>query len=86
MTIGMTRVTVSKSKLKSRMLELFRELEESGGEMVVTDRGRPVLRITPITEKLSVEDAFADLRGKLVFHEDPDAPTTQEWDLLSDRP
>jgi len=68
------------------MLEIFRELEESGGELVVTDRGRPVLRITPIAEKLSVEDAFADLRGKLVFHEDPDAPTSQEWDLLSDRP
>ena len=82
MTIGMTRVTVSKSKLKSRMLELFRELEESGGEMVVTDRGRPVLRITPIAEKLSVESVFADLRGKLIFHEDPDAPTAQEWDAL----
>lgn len=81
MTTAMTRVTVSKSKLKARMLEMFRELEERGGELVVTDHGRPVLRITPIRERVSVAEAFTDLRGGLVFHEDPDAPTTQEWDL-----
>lgn len=76
----MTRVTVSKSRLKSRMLEIFRELQENGGELVVTDRGKPVLRITPIENRASVPDIFAAYRGKLVWHEDPTEPTQGEWE------
>lgn len=62
------------------MLEVFRELETTGGELVVTDRGKPVLRITPFQEQLSMAQAFADCQGKLVWHEDPDSPTELEWE------
>lgn len=72
--------TVSKSKLKAHMLRIFRELEESGDELIVTDNNRPVLRISPLSRKRSVEDVFGSLRGQIVFHEDPDAPTTDEWE------
>lgn len=71
--------TISKSKLKAHMLRVFREIEASGEELVVTDRNRPVLRIQPITPKKSVEDVFGDFQGQLVFHEDPDAPTIDDW-------
>jgi antitoxin (DNA-binding transcriptional repressor) of toxin-antitoxin stability system len=81
MTRIMAIVTISKSKLKSQMLEIFRDLEKGGGEVVVTDRGRPVLRITPFREQRSVADIFADVQGSLVFHEDPDAPVEAEWEL-----
>jgi hypothetical protein len=47
MTIDMTVVilyrrfnlmkTISKSKLKAKMLEIFRQIESSGNEMIVTD-------------------------------------------------
>ena len=43
--------TISKSKLKTHMLRVFREIEESGEELIVTDRNRPVLRIQPIASK-----------------------------------
>ena len=64
------------------MLEVFRELESNGGELVVTDRGRPVLRITPIEERRPPQEVFADYQGKLVWHEDPDTPTESEWEDL----
>lgn len=73
-------MTISKSKLKARMLEVFRAVEATGEEIVVTDRGRAVLRIQPIAGRRSVDAVFADVRGGLEFHEDPDAPTTDEWD------
>lgn len=84
MTVVMTRGTdqrrhVSKSKLKAKMLEIFRELEEGGGELIVTDRGRPVLRIQPIRNKGTVAEVFGGLQGRVEFLEDPDAPTTVEW-------
>lgn len=76
----MNRSTISKSKLKARMLEIFRELEESGRELIVTDRGRPVLKIVPLSDKSSVEDVFGHLHGRVVYHEDINTPTLDEWE------
>jgi antitoxin (DNA-binding transcriptional repressor) of toxin-antitoxin stability system len=70
---------VSKSALKARMLEYFRRVEESGEELVVTDRDEPVLRIVPIRKRVPAARLFADVRGRVVYHEDPLAPTSDEW-------
>ncbi len=74
--------TISKSKLKANMLEIFRELEDSGEELIVTHRDKPVLRIVPIKNGRSFDEAFAGLQGKVRFVGDPDAPTTEEWGEL----
>lgn len=79
MTIVMTMVTVSKSVLKARMLEYFREVERTGEALVVTSDGIPVLKVVPFTETRSIEDAFADVRGQLTWTGDLDAPTDAEW-------
>ena len=71
--------TISKSKLKANMLRVFREIEASGEELIVTDRNRPVLRILPIEDNKSVEDMFGQFQGQMAFHEDVNAPTTDEW-------
>jgi antitoxin (DNA-binding transcriptional repressor) of toxin-antitoxin stability system len=71
--------TISKSKLKARMLEIFRNLEASGEELIVTDHGKPVLRIVPIREKVSVSKLFAGLQGQVQYEEDVDTPTMSEW-------
>jgi prevent-host-death family protein len=71
--------TVSKSALKARMLEYFRRVEESGEELVVTDNNEPVLRIVPIHKRLPAETLFADVRGQVVYNEDPLLPTGEEW-------
>ena len=72
--------TISKSKLKANMLQVFREIEESGEELIVTHNRRPVLRVHPIKHRQSVEKVFEQLRGKVVYHEDINTPTTDEWD------
>ena len=71
--------TVSKSALKAKMLEYFRRVEESGEELIVTDNNRPTLRIVPIRQRQSSADCFAGLQGKVLYHEDVMAPTTDEW-------
>lgn len=76
-------VTISKTQLKERMLQIFRNLEESGGDLIVTDRDRPVLRVVPFRPKTSVEDVFADIYGQIEFLEDPNAPTSDDWQDLS---
>jgi antitoxin (DNA-binding transcriptional repressor) of toxin-antitoxin stability system len=74
-------ITISKSKLKTHMLRIFREIEESGEEVIVTDNNRPVLRIQPLRKESSVEDVFADVQGLVEYGEDPNTPTIAEWSL-----
>lgn len=40
--------TVSKGKLKTEMLEYFREVERTGEPLLVTDHGRAVLEVRPV--------------------------------------
>jgi antitoxin (DNA-binding transcriptional repressor) of toxin-antitoxin stability system len=74
--------SISKSKLKARMLEIFRQLEASGDDLIVTDRGTPVLRIVPYNQKTSVDDLFESVQGQVIYLEDVDTPTTIEWNDL----
>ena len=79
MTIVMTMVTVSKSILKAKMLELFRRIEQTGEELVVTSNGVPVLKVVPYRPPLSIEEVFGDLAGHVEYHADILEPTTDEW-------
>ena len=72
-------ITISKSKLKAQMLQIFRQIEKSGEEVIVTDNYRPVLRIQPIIRKRTVEEIFGHLQGKVVYLEDINTPTMHEW-------
>ncbi len=73
-------ITISKSKLKAQMLSIFRQIEETGEEVIVTDNSKPVLRIQRIQTRRPVEEVFAGLQGKIVFYEDPNTPTVDEWE------
>jgi antitoxin (DNA-binding transcriptional repressor) of toxin-antitoxin stability system len=75
-------LTISKSKLKAQMLQIFRAIEQSGEEIIVTDNHRPVLRIQPIVQKRSFAEVFAAYEGKAIFLEDPNTPTSDEWNEL----
>ena len=71
--------TVSKSALKAKMLKYFREVEESGEELVVTDNGRPVLKVVPLRHRVPAAEVFSDVRGRVVYHADVLEPETDEW-------
>jgi antitoxin (DNA-binding transcriptional repressor) of toxin-antitoxin stability system len=70
---------IAKRELKTKLLEVLRAIEHSGEEVIVTDRRRPVLRISRLTPKRSVKDVFADLQGKVRYRGDLVADTSAEW-------
>ena len=88
MTIVMTMVissdekmaeSISKSKLKAKMLAIFRDLEASGSELIVTDHGKPVLKIVPVKQENTVAELFAGLQGEVTYGEDVNRPSQAEW-------
>ena len=73
------KMQISKSKLKSKLLSILREIESEDTEVIVTDRGRPVARISKYHVSPSTDELFGDLRGQVQYFEDPTASTIEEW-------
>ncbi|OUL28726.1 prevent-host-death protein [Nostoc sp. T09] len=71
--------SISKTKLKAQLLEFLRLVESEGEEIVVTDRGKPVVKISKYAQTLSTEELFGEMRGKVKYFEDLTTPTTEEW-------
>jgi len=72
---------VSKSQFKPRALQYFREVEKTGKELIISDRGKPVLKIVPYTE--NTEEALKALRNTVIKFEDPTEPVgLEDWEAL----
>ncbi len=74
-------IEVSKSRLKAKMLEYFRRVEESGEALIVTNHGIPTLKVSRIKPKKTVDDLFADVRNKVKIDDTVMQPETDEWDV-----
>jgi len=74
-------LVVSKSKLKPRLLAYLRRVEETGEELVITDRGRPVAKIVPYQRPNA--DPLDSLRHTVVRYDDPTEPVAvEDWEAL----
>ncbi len=73
--------SVSKSKFKPQALEYFREVEKSGRELIITDRGKPVLKIVPYLE--DTEAWLRPLQGSVLRYKDPTEPVSvEDWGVF----
>jgi prevent-host-death family protein len=72
---------ISKSKFKPNALKYFRHVEETGEELIITDHGKPALRIVPFSE--DPLEGLKALRNSVIKYEDPTAPVgLEDWDSL----
>lgn len=72
---------VSKSRFKARALHYFRIVEQSRKPIVITDRGRPVVKVVPYSE--NPEEILRELRNSVVKYESPMAPVgLEDWEAL----
>lgn len=79
MTMIMTVEYVSKSRFKARALEYFRQVEQTGQPIVITDRGEPVLKLTPYQDDPA--EALRVLRDSVVKYEAPSKPVAaDDWE------
>jgi len=72
---------VSKSMFKPHSLEYFRQIEKTGEELIITDRGRPVLKVVPYSA--DPEEYFKGLRNTVLKFDDPLEPVgLDDWEAL----
>ncbi len=78
----MGHVVVSKSRFKPHALEYFRQVEETGQEIVITSHGQPVLKVVPYIENTGA--LLEALRDTVVKYEKPFEPVAvKEWEILA---
>lgn len=72
---------VSKSAFKARALEYFRKIEASGGTIIVTDKGRPVIEVRRY--RSDDRPPLERLQGSVVEFSEPFEPVAQDdWEAL----
>lgn len=72
---------ISKSKFKATALECFRIIQSTQEDIIITDRGKPVLRISPYSE--DPEQALNTLQGSVIQFFDPTLPVAlEDWNVL----
>ena len=71
--------SVSKSRFKAHALEYFRQVETSGMPLIITDRGKPVLRLE--LYRGDPESAVRAMRETVVKYRAPTRPVGEDdWE------
>ena len=73
--------TISKSQFKPKALKYFRDIQESGQELIITDHGKPVLKILPYHEDSQV--VLEELKNSVKRYDNPTEPVAlDDWEVL----
>ena len=76
----MTRF-ISKSSFKPQALKYFRQIQEDGRELIITDHAKPVIKIIPFKKEPNV--ILEELRNSVIHFDDPCKPVGQDdWEAL----
>ena len=69
--------TITASEFKARCLKLMDEVTETGDEVVITKRGKPVAKLSPYRKK--PKSLFGIDRGRYEITGDIDEPIDVDW-------
>lgn len=76
----MTKI-MSKSTFKPQALKYFRQIEEQGQEVIITDHAKPVIRIIPYRQDPHI--ILEELRNSVLQYDDPLEPVGEDdWEGL----
>ncbi len=70
--------TMSATEFRAKCLGLIDEVAETGREIVITKRGKPVARLVPFRRRRGAP--FGLYREQIRIHGDIGAPIDVEWD------
>ena len=66
---------LSKSQLKSQLLEKLRLVEKERKPLLITHGGKPVVRIVPYTQ--NPQQILKELRGSVIAYREPTNPVAE---------
>ncbi len=77
----MAEIVLSKSQFKPHALEYLRTVESTRQALIITDHGRPVVRVVPYAAVTPAPEE--ELRGSVLRYDDPTEPVgLGDWEAL----
>ena len=78
----MSGKTVGAAEFKANCLNLIDKMADDGEPVIVTKRGRPVARLSPIRETDAPASIIGAMKGSVSGYDDPFSPATVagDWD------
>ena len=74
------RHVIPAGEFKAKCLKLMDEINESGGELVITKRGKPVAKLVPADRPSKPQPLFGFMKGSVKIHGDIIGPFPEEWE------
>ncbi len=71
--------TISATEFKATCLRLMDEVRETGEEITVTKRGKPIARMVPVERE--VGSFFGAMKGTATTHGDIIGPFHEDWKM-----
>jgi prevent-host-death family protein len=75
-------MNISAAEFKARCLKLMDTVAESHEPLVITKRGKPLVKLVPIVED-APKSMFGYMKGTLTIHGDIMAPIDEAWSAES---
>ena len=72
-------LTISREAIEKNFPKYLTLIEQTGEDIVVISDNVPLIKLTSLTRKQSVANAFQDVRGKIKYLENVLQPETEEW-------
>ena len=74
-------IVISKSAFKPQSLKYFRQIEEQGEELIITDRSKPVIKIVPFRHE--PHQVLEELHNSVLRYDDPLEPVGEnDWETV----
>ena len=70
-------------EFKAKCLKLMDQVRESGQEIVIIKRGKPVAKLVPVGER-KIPPLFGSMAGTVTILGDIIGPFHEEWELRDD--
>jgi len=70
--------TLAASKFKSQTIAIIEEIAKTKEPLVITKRGKPIVKIIPVDNKVQKEKP---LKGTVTFIGDIFSPIDEEWEV-----
>ena len=74
-------ITISAAKFKAGCLQLMDEVAISHEEIIITKRGKPLVKLAPLEKPAST---FGCMAGTITIPGDIMAPIDEEWDAMKE--
>lgn len=76
--------TIAAGEFKAQCLKLMEEVRDSGDELVITKRGKPVAKLVPLKYPADNESIFGCMKGTVTIHGDIVGPFHEDWEVDRD--